>query len=305
MFAGLLSDDARQLYEALLADASAPFVPPEAPETPALAELLRHALVFQTPAGSLRAVSPAAALRRLLLARQRELADANRELADRYAELERLEREPPRAAWGTGTQLELLSGSDELAARLHELVTTARHHCHHLRTHRPGDDPHGWPAPAPEAGVRFRAIHTPETVAQSTGPAAGQDRTGSVRLLPGLPVQLTIADRVALVGIPSTDGGALLVRVPALVDALLDWFELLWRRAVPLDPPASAAAGGPSSAQLQVLRLAAAGFKDEAIARSLGRSTRWVRRQMESLEERLGATNRLTLGIAAARSGLV
>lgn len=306
MFAGLLSDDARRLYEALVADAPAPSTAPEERDTPALAELLRHALVFRTPTGRLRAVPPAAALRRLLVARQRELAEANRELADRYAELERLEREPPRAGQVPGTtELELLSGSDETAARLHELVTGARHDCRHLRTHQLGGDPHGWPAQAPDATVRFRTICTPEALAQPAGAAAGQDRAGSRRLLPRLPVQLTVADRVALVGVASTDGGALLVRAPALVDALLDYFELLWRRAVPLDAPASPAVGGPDTVQLQVLRLAAAGLKDEAIARSLGRSTRWVRRHIESLEERLGATNRLTLGVAAARHGLV
>jgi DNA-binding NarL/FixJ family response regulator len=57
--------------------------------------------------------------------------------------------------------------------------------------------------------------------------------------------------------------------------------------------------------QLEILRLAAAGLKDDAIARALGRSSRWVRRHFEALEERLGATNRLTLGIAAARRGWV
>ncbi|MCM0675874.1 helix-turn-helix transcriptional regulator [Micromonospora phytophila] len=306
MFAGLLSDDARRLYEALVADAPASAVAPEEPETPALAELLRHALVFRTPTGRLRAVPPAAALRRLLVARQRDLADANRELADRYAELERLERELPRAGQIPGTtELELLSGSDDTAARLHELVTGARHDCRHLRTHQVGGDPHDWPARAPDAAVRFRTICTPEALAQPTGATTGHHRPGSHRLLPRLPVQLTVADRVALVGVESTNGGALLVRAPTLVDALLDYFDLLWRRAVPLDPPAPLPTGGPSAAQLQVLRLAAAGLKDEAIARSLGRSTRWVRRHIESLEERLGATNRLTLGVAAARNGLI
>ncbi|MFG2054009.1 hypothetical protein ACGFI9_08235 [Micromonospora sp. NPDC048930] len=115
-------------------------------------------------------------------------------------------------------------------------------------------------------------------------------------------MQLTVADGAALVGLASTRGEAVLVRSPALVDALVDYFELLWRRAVPVEPLAG---GGPSNVQLQVLRLAAAGLKDEAIGRSLGRSTRWVRRHMESLEDLLGATNRLTLGIAAARQGLV
>jgi DNA-binding NarL/FixJ family response regulator len=61
----------------------------------------------------------------------------------------------------------------------------------------------------------------------------------------------------------------------------------------------------PAPVQLEILRLAGMGLKDDAIARSLGRSSRWVRRHFEVLEEMLGATNRLTLGIAAARRGWV
>ncbi|MBM0226441.1 MULTISPECIES: LuxR family transcriptional regulator [Micromonospora] len=285
-----------------MAETSPPSGPPEACETPALAELLRHALVFRTPTGRLRAVPPAAALRRLLLARQRELAEANRELADRYAELDRLERDLPRPGWTPGIgEVELLRGGDEIVGRLHELVSGTRHDCRHVRGQQLADGPPGWPAQVRGGAARVRVICTPETLARTAVP----HRPGTCRLLPRLPVQLTVVDGVALVGLGSTAGEALLVRTPAVVEALVDYFELLWRRAVPLEPPASVPPGGPSSDQLRVLRLAAAGLKDEAIARSLGRSTRWVRRHMESLEERLGATNRLTLGIAAARNGLV
>ena len=84
---------------------------------------------------------------------------------------------------------------------------------------------------------------------------------------------------------PAPDGPVLLARGGGLVDALASLFELLWSRGAPLaaDRPSDA----PSEVQLHILRLAATGLKDEAIARSLGRSVRWVRRHFELLEESL------------------
>ena len=92
----------------------------------------------------------------------------------------------------------------------------------------------------------------------------------------------------------------MLVRSPVLVSMLADYFELLWSRATPLD-----GGGVLTGVQRRILRLAAVGFKDEAIARNLGLSSRSVRRHMEKLATRSGASNRLTLGIAAARLGWV
>ncbi|MDZ5445313.1 vanadium-dependent haloperoxidase [Micromonospora sp. 4G57] len=164
-----------------MAETSPPSGPPEACETPALAELLRHALVFRTPTGRLRAVPPAAALRRLLLARQRELAEANRELADRYAELDRLERDLPRPGWTPGIgEVELVRGGDEIVGRLHELVSGTRHDCRHVRGQQLADGPPGWPAQVRGGAARVRVICTPETLARTAVP----DRPGTCRLLP-------------------------------------------------------------------------------------------------------------------------
>lgn len=131
------------------------------------------------------------------------------------------------------------------------------------------------------------------------------------RALPLLSTTMQLADGVALLSLrqPSGPIGLLLRRVE-LVELAHQHFDGAWVRALPVEPGRAAQdapphAGQPSEVQLQILRLAAVGAKDESIARSLGRSTRWVRRHFELLEEQLSAVNRMTLGIAAVRRGWI
>ena len=93
----------------------------------------------------------------------------------------------------------------------------------------------------------------------------------------------------------------MLVRAPVITSALRTYFELLWSRAVSVD-------GNPVKVppeQDQVLRLVLTGMTDGAIARHLGISERTVRRHVQALLEALGATNRVTLAVAAVREGWV
>ena len=200
-------------------------------------------------------------------------------------------------------EIELLPSATDVRARLRDLLGTAARRCLRLWTGGPGD--HQVPARIgrPDTLVHYRTICTPESLS-GAGPRAATDpgdRPDSRwRVLPDLPMQLTIIDDTAVASVDARGGPALVLQAPALVDALIQYFELLWTRAAPLDPESPFGAGRPSPAQLHVIRMAAAGLKDEAVARTLGRRSRWVRRQMELLEEMSGATNRLTLGIAAA-----
>lgn len=94
-------------------------------------------------------------------------------------------------------------------------------------------------------------------------------------------------------------------RLLAEQNALLEQIDLLCARstaAAGSDTPC----GSPpplSPVQRQVLVLMAGGAKDGAIARRLNLSERSVRRQVESLTQRTGASNRFTLALAAIRIG--
>ncbi|MFD9166096.1 LuxR C-terminal-related transcriptional regulator [Streptomyces sp. NPDC059558] len=95
-------------------------------------------------------------------------------------------------------------------------------------------------------------------------------------------------------------------RLLAEQNALLEQIDLLCARstAAPAGPDAPGDSPPPlSPVQRQVLVLMAGGAKDGAIARRLNLSERSVRRQVESLARRTGASNRFTLALAAIRIG--
>ncbi len=314
MFAGLLSRGAHDLYDRLVTSGGLPMDGPSGileHQVTALEELSSHGLLWESagPPRHVRAVSQPVALRRLIGARQRELAEAHRQLADDYLRLEQWESRAPLTPVPRSSGVELVPGPDQVLARLHDLLAGARRECRILGS----DEHHGLLSDGialrstARETVRFRAILTPPALRHETAYTGGGRPAddSQVRLLPALPAPLALIDDTALMPIGTLSGAALVIHVPALVEALSSYFEMLWPTAAPLGQDRPAPADSPGPIELQILRLAATGLKDEAIARSLGRSSRWVRRHFEALEERLGATNRLTLGIAAARRGWV
>jgi DNA-binding CsgD family transcriptional regulator len=312
VLAGLLSRKASALYDELVSSEGLPVDGPSGVATyqgPALAELSSHGLLWESagPPRRVRAVSRSVALRRLISSRQRELAEAHRQLADHYLRLDELESLPAETAAPPSSGVEILRRPDQVVARLHDLIAGARRECRILQT----DDHLGplsdWPALLATARetTRFRVICTPGVLqheATRKGEPRPADGRPARRVLPELPGPMVLFEEAAMV--PAGDM-ALLVRAPALFVPLSEHFEVLWSCATPSGGGSSAPDDSPGPVELQILRLAATGLKDEAIARSLGRSSRWVRRHVETLEQRLGATNRLTLGIAAARRGWV
>ncbi|MFI7341503.1 helix-turn-helix domain-containing protein [Streptomyces sp. NPDC050085] len=156
--------------------------------------------------------------------------------------------------------------------------------------------------------VTYRAIYAPEAL---EWPGVLDDIRRLVglgeqaRVLPGLRVKLAIADdRIALMplSLDLTDVRAAVIRPSALLDALIDHWDLCWRAAEPLDAPAE----GPLDADDRLmLSLLVSGLKDEAIARQLGWSVRTMRRRMSRLHELLGAANRFQAGVIAQRRGWI
>lgn len=154
-------------------------------------------------------------------------------------------------------------------------------------------------------GVRYRGVYAPEALdgANLSEIEDLSSRGEQARVLPGLRVKLAIADRrLALLPL-SLDMGdvrAVVIQPSVLLDALVDFFELCWRQAVPLRGDAG---GELDDEDRSLLALLAAGLKDEAIARRLGWSLRTMRRRMSALQARLGVANRFQAGLMAAQRG--
>ncbi|CAM5651954.1 Helix-turn-helix transcriptional regulator OS=Streptomyces alboniger OX=132473 GN=CP975_28695 PE=4 SV=1 [Streptomyces alboniger] len=88
-----------------------------------------------------------------------------------------------------------------------------------------------------------------------------------------------------------------------MTEALQKLFEMAWQQATPLGQPAGD--GALSEGERTLIRLLAAGTKDEAVARHLGVSLRTLRRRVSELQERLGAASRFQLGVRASQRGWV
>ncbi|MFC5955321.1 LuxR C-terminal-related transcriptional regulator [Streptomyces pratens] len=108
--------------------------------------------------------------------------------------------------------------------------------------------------------------------------------------------------------IPVLDGswGAVVIREPATVAYLCEIFEQTWDHATPFS---NAVGQGLEEVAREIhetiIRLLAAGLKDEAIARRLGMSLRTARRHIADIMEELGAGSRFQAGVAAAARGLL
>jgi DNA-binding CsgD family transcriptional regulator len=127
----------------------------------------------------------------------------------------------------------------------------------------------------------------------------------NVRLLPSPPTRLIVfGSQAALIPVEwgRQPTRRVVVRTPGVVEAMRHFFDILWRQAAPLP-------GSDDTRHLggrgQVLRMLAAGAKDETIARQLGVSLRTVRRRVADLLGELDATTRFQAGVEAARRKLV
>ncbi|MFI9782216.1 LuxR C-terminal-related transcriptional regulator [Kitasatospora sp. NPDC051984] len=159
-------------------------------------------------------------------------------------------------------------------------------------------------------GVRMRTLY--HHTARFNGPSQAYVEAATAlgaeyRTAHELFGRLIVFDR-ELAFLPLSDGtwGALVVRQEALLAYLCGIFEQAWSLARPF---AAAAEDGLEQVSQEldrtIVRMLAAGLKDEAIARRLGMSLRTARRHIADIMDELGAESRFQAGVAAARAGLL
>ncbi|MFE5090773.1 helix-turn-helix transcriptional regulator [Streptomyces sp. NPDC056638] len=132
----------------------------------------------------------------------------------------------------------------------------------------------------------------PEAVSEATG--IGPEEAG---------LSLERLRRARLLHAQNVPGGS---RELFAVRYLCEIFEQTWDRATPF---ADAVSQGLEEVSREIhetiVRLLAAGLKDEAIARRLGMSLRTARRHIADIMEELDATSRFQAGAHAAARGLL
>lgn len=279
----------------------------------AVARLVDLGVLRKERHGQYRPVSPQTALSALVARRRTETEaaftavwDSVDDLAGEYRAA-RLQEDP------TGL-VEVITGEDEITLRVAELMQSVRTHFWVL------DRPPYLGEYTTELeeeltmdllgrGVDIRSVYTPEALAHP-------DRFELIthlahlgeqaRILPALPFRLRIMDRrVALVAlVPGRYDRIAVVHRSGLLDALLELFDTYWQRAQSI-VAAPATPDGPSAKDLLLLKMLQAGYKDQAIARQLGTSSRTVTRRIATIAAGLGIDTRFQLGAEAAKRGWI
>ncbi|HEV8555772.1 MAG TPA: LuxR C-terminal-related transcriptional regulator [Actinophytocola sp.] len=313
----VLSEPAARLYESLIVSGGLSLIDhPDLPEATEARELIDKGFAREryVDLPRLVPVEPIRAVDNAILTKQRQILDQYQtllRLRDEMGALQQVYRSATLPAEEPHDLVRVITDGDEIGALSVELGLSAQNDVASLETGyftRPPDPRSARvpPAEVVERGVRFRNIYA-RAALEVPGAAEmlrkSQEGGWQCRVYPYLPMRLVLVDeRAALLPLGLTGvEGAVLVRAPVITSALRTYFELLWSRAVSVD--GNAAKVPPE--QDQVLRLVLTGMTDGAIARHLGISERTVRRHVQALLEALGATNRVTLAVAAVREGWV
>jgi DNA-binding CsgD family transcriptional regulator/sugar-specific transcriptional regulator TrmB len=161
-------------------------------------------------------------------------------------------------------------------------------------------------------GVRSRSVYDGDSLdEQGTLAIAEQSmRFGEeARATTGLPFKMAIVDRSTgfmPLDVSSPAMGALLVRSPPLLEAMIALFEGIWQRAVPMRAgQANTGADTLGGRAADVLRLMSAGLKDESIARALHLSRRTVQKHVTDVMTALGARTRFQAALLAKDRGWI
>ncbi|PZT76138.1 hypothetical protein DNK56_22480 [Streptomyces sp. AC1-42W] len=264
-------------------------------------------------------VEPAVAVARLLAMEEDDARSWMASVHERRTTLTALGSKMMRlqAQADTDTQVKLLTGQEPIATALNGVSVTAQQE---ILSMHPGsplprtvlEDSMDRNRAALERGVVMRSLHLE---AMNKVPSARahlealEDLGCHVRLTPALPFRLILVDGVlAYVSAPATGSqlSALEIRGQEICWLLRQVFEHCWLhgRAVPRGESAVQEVDL-SDRERAVLRMLAAGYTDESVARALGISTRTLRRMTTVILEKIGARSRFEAGVRAAMLELV
>ncbi|MGY4719801.1 helix-turn-helix domain-containing protein [Naumannella cuiyingiana] len=209
-----------------------------------------------------------------------------------------------------------LTSLDAVRERLTELSEGAIHSClsftpQRTVSHDTMDASRPLNALALGKGVVLRCIYPdslrndPETLEYARWLT---ENGGELRTVPVVPLQMVVVDAsVALLPIDPENArlGALEIRSPGMILALVRLFESQWAQAVQLGDSAPRDVHGLTPQEAQLMRLLAEGHTDESAARRLQVSVRTIRRIVAELTERLEAHSRFEAGAKAAARGWI
>jgi DNA-binding CsgD family transcriptional regulator len=261
------------------------------------------------------ACAPESTLERLALHQEAALHQARveiRELQDRY-------RLAPQQEGSRRELVEIVYGREAIAARTALLLDSVGEEFRGLDKPPYFSYPRK-PNPAElrmlARGIRCRCIYDRSGLMEVPGyleiieklVAAGEE----ARVL-DVPLKLGIADRqLGLLPLEpdlSKPKAELFVHASALLEALIELFEIFWERAEPLHLDAvngnavEGALDGPTENESRLLQLLAGGLTDEAIGYQLRISPRTLQRRLRELQHRLDAPTRFQLAVHACRRG--
>ncbi|MFI6070455.1 LuxR C-terminal-related transcriptional regulator [Actinoplanes sp. NPDC051343] len=161
-------------------------------------------------------------------------------------------------------------------------------------------------------GVRSRSVYDGDALDEHGTLAIAEQSMEfgeEARATTGLPFKMAIVDgRTGFMplDVRSPAVGALLVRSPPLLEAMIALFEGIWLRAVPMRAGrAHTGADTLDARAADVLRLMSAGLKDETIARALHLSRRTVQKHVTDVMTALGARTRFQAALLAKDRGWV
>jgi len=161
-------------------------------------------------------------------------------------------------------------------------------------------------------GVRFRVVYDPMVFerADLTRAMLNSVRQGEeARVSTNISTRLLIRDEEEfIINNPRPSlGSHLAVQLisPVLADFLNGAFAKVWDTSLQVSNRKFESGALLEDDEVQILRLLAAGQKDESVARVLGVSVRTIQRKIQSMQRSFGAASRFQLGAISARHSLV
>jgi transcriptional regulator with XRE-family HTH domain len=313
---GLMSAEAESLYRRLQKEGGMRVGTAEGRlnvEAAPAAELLESGVAFWSndDQTEVRVTNLNSALRMLLTYRQRELIEQQGRLNDGWQRLTPLLIDASVRSSGVEEGIRVLDSVEEIVAYATELYATPKRYLRGTETIglAPGATMARLRTPPKnlvEAGVRYQMLYQSDYLETDAGSriVAESARFGEeIRFRENVPIKmLHVDDSVALVGIDRNARRALLVRAPAVLVTLAEWFDFVWGEPATLAYRNGSESPLLESIQLEILRLMQVA-DDNEIASRLKLSLSTVRRHIKEVYSALEVNNRFAAGVASAKRG--